>query len=328
MRPVQPGWTRADIPPQTGRIAIVTGTGGLGFETALALAAAGAEVVIAGRNPAKGADAVARVKARHSDAPIRFAALDLADLASIADFSDGFARRHERLDILVNNAGVMALPSRRTTADGFEMQLGTNYLGAFALTGHLLPLLRKSGSARTVQLSSLAHRRGFIDFDDLQGLRRYEPWKAYSQSKLAMLIFALELQRRSDRHGWGLTSLAAHPGWAATALIANGPAADGSLMATAARLVDRLLPLVGQSAAAGALPTLYAATASAVDGGGYYGPHGFHEIRGYPAHAKIVGQGNDPAIAARLWDVAEALTGHRAPKPALESADINRLSDQ
>ena len=311
MTPVQPGWIVADIPPQAGRIAVVTGTGGLGFETALALARAGAEVVLAGRNTAKGFDAVAAIKARAPAAQVSFAPLDLADLASVAAFASAFAARHDRLDILINNAGVMALPTRQTTKDGFEMQLGTNFLGAFALTAHLLPLLRQSSTARTVQLSSLAHRRGFIDFDDLQGERLYRPWKAYSQSKLAMLIFALELQRRSDRQGWGLTSLAAHPGWAATELIANGPATAEGLMAKITRIGGWLSPLVGQSAAAGALPTLYAATAAAVDKGGYYGPNGFREIRGAPSHAKVTGEANDSAIAARLWQVAEELTGVR-----------------
>jgi NAD(P)-dependent dehydrogenase (short-subunit alcohol dehydrogenase family) len=324
--PVQPGWTAADIPSQAGRVAIVTGTGGLGFETALALAKAGAETVLAGRSAAKGADAIARIKARVPGATIAFAQLDLADLASVSNFAEAFAIRHDRLDILINNAGVMALPNRQTTKDGFETQLGTNFLGAFALTAHLLPLLRRSPAPRTVQLSSLAHRRGFIDFDDLQGERRYAPWKAYCQSKLAMLIFALELQRRSDRHGWGLTSLAAHPGWAATELIANGPAADAGLMAKITRIVGYLSPLVSQSAAAGALPTLYAATAAAVDKSGYYGPNGFREIRGAPSQAKITGQANDPAIAARLWQVAEGLTGLRfdsLAEPVL-SADSGR----
>lgn len=309
MKPVQPGWTTADIPPQAGRIAIVTGTGGLGFETALALARVGAEVVLAGRSAAKGLDAVAVIKASAPAGRISFAPLDLADLASVAAFAKAFAEGHDRLDILINNAGVMALPARQTTKDGFEMQLGTNFLGAFALTALLLPLLRRSPAARTVQLSSLAHRRGTIDFDDLQGERLYRPWKAYCQSKLAMLIFALELQQRSDRHGWGLTSLAAHPGWAATGLIANGPAADKSLMARAARIAGWLVPLVGQSAAAGALPTLYAATAAEIDKGGYYGPDGFGEIRGAPSHARIVGQANDPTTAVRLWQIAEQLSG-------------------
>ncbi len=302
--------TAADTPPQGGRLAIVTGTGGLGFETALGLAQAGAEVVLAGRDPAKGEQAVARIEAASPGAAISFMELDLADLVSIAAFAGAFAARYDQFDILVNNAGVMALPTRKTTVDGFEMQFGTNFLGAFALTGHLLPLLRRSPGARTVQLSSLAHRRGRIDFDDLQGERRYDPWKAYCQSKLAMLIFALELQRRSEREGWGLTSLAAHPGWATSDLIANGPA-DGRSGISGAfwRLVPLLAPLLSQSTTAGALPTLHAATAADVANAGYYGPDGWREIRGFPAPAAITGEANDPAIAARLWEIAEQSTG-------------------
>ncbi|WP_199579326.1 SDR family oxidoreductase [Bosea vaviloviae] len=306
-----------NAPPHTGKLAIVTGTGGLGFETALGLARAGIEVVLAGRDPIKGEEARAHIESAVAGASVSFAELDLANLASVAAFADSFAARHGRLDILINNAGVMALPARKTTADGFEMQFGTNFLGAFALTGHLLPLLRRSGSARIVQLSSLAHRRGRIAFDNLQGERRYRPWQAYAQSKLAMLIFALELQRRSDAHGWGLTSVAAHPGWATSELIANGPARDRSGPSRLLwRLVPLLAPLLSQSTADGALPSLHAALAAMVVKGGYYGPDGFYEIKGPPVPARIVGEANDPAIAARLWQVAEQLTGHPFAKAA------------
>ena len=299
-----------DAPPHTGKLAIVTGTGGLGFETALGLARAGVAVVLAGRDPIKGEDARARIATTVAGARVSFMQLDLASLASVAAFANSFAARHDRLDILINNAGVMALPARKTTVDGFEMQFGTNFLAAFALTGHLLPLLRRSSTARIVQLSSLAHRRGRIDFDDLQGERRYRPWKAYCQSKLAMLIFALELQRRSDRHGWGLTSLAAHPGWATSDLIANGPAhGRRGISGLLWRLVPLLAPLLSQSTAAGALPTLYAATAADVAKAGYYGPDGLREVKGLPAPAAIIGEANDPAVAARLWDIAEQSTG-------------------
>lgn len=307
-------WTTADIPSQAGKLAIITGTGGLGYEDALELARAGAEVVLAGRNANKGSEAVARIKAAAPGAAISFSLLDLAALSSVQAFAASFASRHGRLDILINNAAVMALPVRATTADGFEMQIGTNFLGHFALTAHLLPLLRKSAAPRVIQLSSLAHRRGTIDFDDLQGERPYNAWKAYSQSKLAMLIFALELQRRSDAQGWGLTSLASHPGWATTDLIANGPAQGGpALLWQVTRL---FAPLFSQSAAAGALPTLYAATASDAEKGGYYGPNGFYEMKGAPSHSKMVGQANDPAVATRLWEVAERLTGVSFAEPA------------
>ncbi len=306
-----------DTPPHTGKLAIVTGTGGLGFETALGLARAGIEVVLAGRDPDKGEEARAHIESAVAGASVSFAELDLASLASVAAFTSAFTAQHGRLDILINNAGVMALPARKTTADGFEMQFGTNFLGAFALTGNLLPLLRRSSTARVVQLSSNAHRRGRIAFDNLQGERRYRPWQAYAQSKLAMLIFALELQRRSDAHGWGLTSLAAHPGWATSDLIANGPARDRSGPSRLLwRLVPLLAPLLSQSTAAGALPSLHAALATEVVKGGYYGPDRFYEIKGLPAPAKIVGEANDPAIAARLWQVAEQLTGHPFAKAA------------
>jgi NAD(P)-dependent dehydrogenase (short-subunit alcohol dehydrogenase family) len=305
------GWSVADIPELSGRRAIVTGPGGLGYETALALASAGATVLLAGRDAAKGARATAAIRAALPQAKVSFAMLDLADLASVAAFSEERLAASGPLDILINNAGVMALPSRSLTADGFERQFGVNVIGHFALTARLLPLLRKAASPRVVQLSSLAHRRGRIDFDDLQGERRYDPWKAYCQSKLAMLIFALELQRRSDRNGWGLTSLAAHPGWAASGLIGNGPATGRTGLAA---LFWRLVPLaatllVSQSTAAGALPTLYAATAPDVGGGGYYGPDGWREIRGAPAPARAVGEANDPAVARRLWEVLERATG-------------------
>jgi len=300
------GWTIADIPPQNGRTAVITGaTGGLGYETALALAGAGASVVLTGRSDAKGRDALQKIRSQFPDAKISYETLDLASLASVADFAARFAAAHASLDLLVNNAGVMALPTRQTTADGFEMQFGTNYLGHYALTAHLLPLLRRGDRPRVVNLSSLAHRWGAIDFDDLQGLRSYGPAKAYSQSKLAMLVFALELQRRSDAAGWGLMSNAAHPGYARTDLITNGPGARGVLSQ-----INKLLgPLISHSAAEGALPTLFAATSPEAKAAGYYGPNGFYELKGPPEPAKIMPQAKDVAVAARLWDVSAALTG-------------------
>jgi NAD(P)-dependent dehydrogenase (short-subunit alcohol dehydrogenase family) len=299
-------WSTADIPPLNGRTAVITGaTGGLGHETALALAGAGATVVLTGRSDAKGRVALQAIRDRFPNASIEYENLDLAKLASVADFAARFAAGHASLDLLVNNAGVMALPARQTTADGFEMQFGTNYLGHYALTAHLLALLRRGQRPRVVNLSSLAHRSGVIDFDDLQGARAYIPWKAYGQSKLAMLMFALELQRRSDAAGWGLMSNAAHPGFARTELIANGPGGNGLLWQ-----ISRLLqPFVSQSAAEGALPTLFAATSPQAKPSGYYGPDGFYELKGAPAPAKIMPQAKDAAAAARLWDVSARLTG-------------------
>jgi NAD(P)-dependent dehydrogenase (short-subunit alcohol dehydrogenase family) len=292
---------RTEIPSQRGRSAVVTGaTGGLGYETALALAKAGAEVILTGRDDRKGLSAIEKIGREAPGAKISYERLDLANLVSIADFSQ---RMHSRqsLDLLINNAGVMALPRRQTTADGFEMQFGTNYLGHFVLTARLMPLLRRTSGPRVVNVSSLAHRAAFIDFDDLQGTRVYSPWKAYGQSKLAMLMFALELQRRSDATGWNLTSNAAHPGFARTGLFASGP---GGLLSLAS---DLAAPFFGQSAADGARPILFAATSLKATKGAYYGPGGIGELRGAPAPALIMPQARDAARAARLWDVSEKL---------------------
>lgn len=299
-------WTTEDIPDQTGRLAIVTGaTGGLGLETALDLAGAGAEVVLAGRNPAKGQAAEDLIRGRHRRAQVRFEAVDLASLASVADFAGRMLAAGRAVDILVNNAGVMALPQRQATVDGFETQFGTNYLSHFALTGRLLPLLT---GARVVQLSSMAHRAGRIRLDDLNAERAYRPWAAYQQSKLAMLMFALELDRRSRAHGWGLTSVAAHPGLARTELIANGMARSGSALERTSRV---FMALLGQSAAEGALPTLMAATLPGVQGGQYFGPRGLREVKGPPGPARIEAQARDPDVARRLWAESERLTGVR-----------------
>ncbi|MCI2244452.1 SDR family oxidoreductase [Xanthomonas sp. PPL568] len=303
-------WTLADLPSLRDKIAIVTGAspGGLGYETALALAGAGASVVLAARNPGKAEAARQAILAAHPAADMRVEALDLAQLASVAAFAARIAARDPRLDLLINNAGVMAPPQRQATADGLELQFGSNYLGHFALTARLLPLLRAAPEARVVNLSSLAHRQGRIDFDDLQCERPYRPWKAYGQSKLAMLMFSLELQRRSDAQGWDVRALAAHPGIAQTALIANGPAVDGRRTAIGAA-TQWLAPWISHSAAAGALPTLYAATSPNAQPGGYYGPDGPFELKGDPAPARIARQARDPQVAARLWDVACTLAG-------------------
>lgn len=298
------GWTVADMPSQQGRTAVVTGTGGLGYETALALAKAGGAVILAGRNPAKGADAVAQIRAQAPQADITFDALDLASLASIQDFAERLQRSRTRLDLLVNNAGVMAPPKRQTTADGFELQFGTNYLGHFALTARLLPLLRNGVRPRVVNVSSLAHRSGKIAFDDLQTERPYRPFGAYSQSKLAQVLFTFELQRLSEAQGWGLICNAAHPGFATTELMANGPGAD-SLMS---RLVmGAMQPFLGQSPAAGALPTLYAATAPEAVGAALYGPDGLMEMKGAPKRAKVAPAVMRADVAARLWQVSGQL---------------------
>ena len=305
-----PHWTTRDIPDQAGQRAIITGaTGGLGFQTALALAAARAEVILTGRDAGKGAAALAQIGRDVPDAKIRFELLDMAKLASIAAFAARIEAAGEAIHLLVNNAGVMALPSRRVTADGFERQWGTNHLGHFALTLRLLKSLR---GGRVVTVSSILAQRGMIDFADLQAERRYSPDRAYAQSKLANLIFARDLQRRSTVAGWGVTSLAAHPGWARTALIANGPQSEGS-NDWRHRMAAIVSPLLSQSSAAGALPLLYAATAARAEPGGFYGPDGAFEMKGNPSPAKVTARALDPATAARLWQVSETLTGVVAP---------------
>ena len=301
-------WTTVDIPSQAAELAVVTGaTGGLGFETALELARAGAEVVLAGRNAAKGAEAIRRILVAVPLARVRFELVDLASLTSVAAFADRMLAEGRAIDILVNNAAIMANPKRQTTVDGFELQFGTNYLSHFALTCRLLPLILASAHPRVVQVSSGAHKMGKnkIDFNDLQSERNYSPWNTYCQSKLAMLMFALELQRRSDAHGWGMRSNAAHPGYARTDLIANGPGKN-SLQSRMSKFLGRFL---SHSAADGALPTLYAATDADAQPAGYYGPRDRFEMRGPVTNAVIGKAAKDEAAARRLWDASEQLTG-------------------
>ncbi|WP_141583989.1 oxidoreductase [Actinomadura sp. WMMA1423] len=294
------GWTAGDIPDLRGRRVVVTGANsGIGYHTALQLARHGASVVLACRSAERGQAALERMRTAAPQAEIVLAALDLADLASVRDF----ASRHGEspLDILVNNAGVMAIP-RRSTADGFEMQFGTNHLGHFALTGLLLPALRAAASPRVVTVTSAFAWTGSIAFDDLQGERRYRKWNAYSQAKLANLVFAKELDRRVPE----VTSVAAHPGYAATNLQQTGPRMQGStLMEKATGLGNAVM---AQSAAAGALPSLYAATAPDVSGGACYGPR-LLQYRGSPTKVATPRQADDPALGKRLWEVSETLTG-------------------
>jgi len=298
-------FTAADIPDQSGKTAIVTGaTGGLGYETARLLAGAGATVILAGRNADKGADALRRLRSLQPKADIAFELIDLGSLASIADFSGRMNGRLDRLEILVNNAGVMSPPQRQTTTDGFELQFGTNYLSHFALTGHLLALLRQTANARVISLGSVAARAGQIDLTDLQSQARYRPMTAYSQSKLACVMFALEFERRSVAGNWGVSSLAAHPGVSRTDLLHNAPGRW-----SASGLARSLLWFVFQPAAQGALPTLYAATAPTARGSDYYGPARLGETRGEVAPAQIPAKAKDADIARRLWTASEQLTG-------------------
>ena len=293
-------WSIADIPDQTGRRAIVTGANsGLGLIAARELARKGASVVLACRNMQKGEVALAEVRAAGGEAEI--ASLDLGNLASVREFA---ASQERALDLLVNNAGVMA-PPRSETADGFELQLGTNHLGHFALTGLLLERLKAAQAARVVSLPSNGHHIGKIDFDDLQSERRYRRWGAYGQSKLANLLFMRELDRRARAAGLPLVSVAAHPGYSATNLqFAAPPLAD--------RVVMRVLNLVAaQSADKGALSPLYAATVPDLPGGSYIGPDGPGEWRGSPHMVGMSKRAQDPETARRLWEVSESLTGVR-----------------
>ena len=297
-------WTASDIPSQKGRSAVVTGTGGLGLETALELARANAEIIIAGRNARKGEDAVARIVDEVPYAKARFEQLDLTSLQSIADFGDRLRNQRESLDFLINNAAVMMPPKRQETSDGFELQFGINYLGHFALTAQLMPLLCEGKNPRVVTLSSVAAQSGVINFSDLQGERSYKAMQAYSQSKLACLMFALELDRRSKENGWGVTSIGAHPGVSRTDLLHNGP---GRLSVHG--LARTFLWFLFQPADQGALPTLFAATSPEAEGGRYYGPRSLGETRGAPAEAIIPKQAMNTESAARLWNITELLTG-------------------
>jgi protochlorophyllide reductase len=297
-------WTTASMPDLSDQIALVTGANsGLGLESARALLAKGATVVLACRSLAKAEQACQELGAAGLGGSlqdrIELLELDLADLASVAGAADQLAARHSRLDVLLNNAGVMA-PPRTLTRQGFELQFGVNHLGHFALTQRLLPLLLASASPRVVQVTSGAQYFGQLDFDDLQGERRYDRWKAYGQSKLANVVFAQELQRRHPR----LRSAAAHPGLARTNLQPTSVAANGSKVE---RLAYRLMGPLFQSAAQGALPQLFAATAPEADPGGHYGPSELGGIKGWPKAVPMAKAALDPEQGARLWQVSEAL---------------------
>ncbi len=303
------GWTAERLPDLSGRRVVVTGgNSGIGFEAARERARQGAHVGLACRDVGRAEAARERIAAAEPRASLQVLELDLSSLDSVRKFAERYHQQHPRLDVLCNNAGVMAIPLRRS-ADGFEMQLGTNHLGHFALTGLLLDRLMATPAARVVNVSSTAHRMGRMRFDDLQGERSYGKWSAYGQSKLANLLFHFELQRRFEAAGADAISVACHPGWAATNLQTAGPRMQGSgWMERLAGLGNRLF---AQSAAMGALPTLYAAAAPEVRGGDYIGPDGFMENAGYPKRVGSSRRARDRAAAARLWEVSEALTGVR-----------------
>ena len=304
-------WSANQIPDQSGRLAVVTGANsGLGLETARALAAAGATVVITARDRAKGEAARERITAETPDATVEARVLDLAALESVRGFAAGIAADHPRIDMLINNAGVM-MPPRGETVDGFELQFGTNHLGHFALTGLLLEPLAAVGGARVVTVSSLEHKPGRIHFDDLQSESKYSSRGAYQQSKFANAVFGLELDRRLRAAGSPVISVLAHPGYSATNLQTSGPPFPVSALLRISNA------LIAQSASKGALPQLYAATAPGVEGGEFIGPDGFMEARGTPTEVQPVKRARDEQTARRLWDVSEELTGVRyLPAPA------------
>ena len=307
-------WTTGNIPDQTGRTVLVTGaSSGLGQRSAEALAAAGARVLMACRNPEKAESARAGVAALATGAAPEVVQVDLADLSSIRACAEALEGQGERLDVLMNNAGVMALPLRRTV-DGFEMQFGTNHLGHFALTGLLLPALLRAEAPRVVNVASNAHKFGSMRWDDLNWEHgRYSRWRAYGQTKLANLLFSSELQRRAIAAATPVVVATAHPGYASTHLSAAGPEMSGNkVMLQLTKLSDRF---VGQSDAMGALPQLYAATMPDVAPDDYFGPDGFAEQRGHPTRVGRTRAASDLAAAARLWRVSEQLTGITYPWP-------------
>jgi NAD(P)-dependent dehydrogenase (short-subunit alcohol dehydrogenase family) len=311
----------ATVPDLSGRLAVVTGSNsGLGFGLARRLSAAGADVVMAIRNRAKGEAAIDEIRATVPNAKLTIKPLDLSSLAGVAALGEELNADGRPIDILVNNAGVMTPPQRDTTTDGFELQFGSNHLGHFALTAHLLPLLRAADQARVVSLSSLAARQGRIHFDDPQFEKSYTPMQAYGQSKLAVLMFARELDRRSKEAGWGIVSNAAHPGLTKTNLQISGPSRGRAKPSTMERLYTlswRLTPFLWQEIDEGILPALYAATSPQAEGGAFYGPHGIYEAAGGGVTAaKVPARARDDADCRQLWEISERLTGVNYQNPS------------
>ncbi len=303
-------WTTDDIPDQSGRTVLITGANsGIGLEAAKALVDRGAHVVLACRSALKADAAVALIEADDPPGTTEILEMDLADLDSVEHAATAFLASHDRLDVLVNNAGLMAIP-KRLTPQGVEMQFGVNHLGHFALTGHLLDVLAQTGEegepARVVTISSQGHRPGQIDFDNLDASRSYNPWTAYFRSKLANLLFARELGRRSEMAELPIMSVAAHPGASSTNL-GNEPAGD-----IFSRMLGLFQPVferfVAQSAAMGALPTLRAASDPTVVDGDYFGPSGFNESKGHPVRVDMSKRAEDDELASRLWDVSVELS--------------------
>ena len=291
-------WTMENINDQKGKIAIVTGaSSGIGYETARVLANKNATVIIAVRNLEKGKIAEEKIKAHYKDADVTVLELDLADLKSVLNFVDNFKKQYRRLDLLINNAGVM-MPPYSKTADGFELQFGTNHLGHFALTGLLIDLIKSTPNSRIVNVSSMGHKYGNLNFMDLKWeKRKYNAMKSYADSKIANIYFTYELSRKLEQNGKNPIVTAAHPGWTATELQRH------------AGLFEFLNNFFAQDITMGALPTLYAAVGVDVKSGGYFGPSGFMEMRGYPEKVESNELSHNKELAEKLWDVSEDLTG-------------------
>ena len=306
-------WAESSIPDLSGKRALVTGAAsGIGYETTRVLAQRGAEVMLLDCNATAGQAAVARIRALHKDAKVHFEYIDLANRAEVRAFAHQQLAQGDGIDLLINNAGISATHERRTSDDGFELTFGIGHLGHFALTGQLLPALLKTPEPRVISVSSLAHKAGAIDWADLHMAHRYTAMRPYTQTKLANLLFALELQRRADASGARLSSIAAHPGFARTNIIKAAQKSVGRLNITdyvSNRFLSGAMSLLGQHARAGARPILFAATSPHAKGGGYYGPDGIGERRGAPKAAKIHPPAQCRENARKLWEISERLTG-------------------
>jgi NAD(P)-dependent dehydrogenase (short-subunit alcohol dehydrogenase family) len=300
-------WKAFDIPDLKGKIAVVTGANsGLGYQASLALARKGAMVILAVRNREKGQVAFDRIKSEIPEAELVVMKLDLANIESIKHFADTFLEEFERLDILINNAGLMAVPLLRTT-QGFEMQFGTNHIGHFALTALLIDIIDRTPASRIVNVSSIAYKMGRINFDDLNWNKSYSKWAAYGQSKLANLLFTIELDRRlrlAEKH---IIVASAHPGWASTNLQTKAAEIEGAKFKRS--MINVFNKLFGQSPRMGALPLLYAATSYSVESSMFYGPNGIFGLHGYPVEIKTDPKRVDPKVALKLWEASEKLTG-------------------
>lgn len=290
-------WTSNDIPSLQGKVAIVTGANaGIGFETAKALAIKGAHVIFACRNEQKGNNALHKIQKYKADSSVEYIHLDLSDSKSVKQFANAFSEKFKELNILINNAGVMMIPHHLKTKDGFEMQFGTNHLGHFALTGMLLKCIKNTEDSRIITVSSSGHKFGKIDFTNLNAEKEYDRANAYAQSKLANILFAYHLQKLFTKHKIKSLSVACHPGWTQTDLAKHW------------KTIQTLSPILGQSPAKGALPSLFAATAANVHGGEYFGPGGILEMKGFPKRVESSKISHDNELAKKLWQVSETLT--------------------